>query len=63
MAGFLDFKLNVTKPGAGQARIVVTDKNGTVTHDQTETDAAKADALTDALTGAGKLGVDIGPAA
>ncbi len=51
-------KVKVEKPGPGLATITVTYESGRI---QTcpVTDATKADAMTGALSAAGKLGVDI----
>ena len=52
--------INITKPQAGQALVVLTYPNGE-TRTFLETDATKADALTDAIDAASMLGVDITP--
>ena len=60
------FKVRIERPQAGQARICLLGPDGEVMHEHIETDAAKADAMTNALEnapGGSKLGVDIGPGA
>lgn len=49
-------QVKVTKPMAGQALIAYKDGEGNE-HSHLETDATKADAMTDALTAVSKLGV------
>ena len=60
------FKYRVERPQAGQARICLIGADGEVVHEHLETNAAKADAMTNALEnapGGSKLNVDIGPGA
>ena len=49
--------IKIERPAPGQARITCTTTRGAVV--QMELDATRADALTDALEAAGKLGVNI----
>ena len=54
------FRYRVERPQAGQARIYILGPDGLIIQEHLETDAAKADAMTDAPEAEGKLGIDIG---
>ena len=59
-------KIRVERPQAGQARICLLNAEGEIVQEHLETNATKADAMTNALEnapGGSKLGVDIGPGA
>ena len=62
----LFLKYKVTRPQAGQALIEMLNPDGSTRDSFLETNAAKADAMTNALEnapGGSKLGVEIGPGA
>lgn len=56
----MKLKVKITKPADDQALITTQNVQTGVERTQLEIDAAKANAMTDALTAAGKLGVWLG---